>query len=134
MSNALASATSPYLRQHADNPVHWQEWSAAALAEAARRDVPILLSVGYAACHWCHVMAHGSFDDAEVRRWRRRRPHHLAPAHRGRGGRTAPIFFGVDTDIDRTAWNDLALPWFCGINSVIGEMRTGVYGGINTCQ
>ena len=50
------------------------------------------------------------------------------------GGRTAPIFFGVDTDIDRTAWNDLALPWFCGINSVIGEMRTGVYGGINTCQ
>ena len=66
MSNALASATSPYLRQHADNPVHWQEWSAAALAEAARRDVPILLSVGYAACHWCHVMAHESFDDAEV--------------------------------------------------------------------
>ena len=66
MSNALASATSPYLRQHADNPVHWQEWSAAALAEAARRDVPILLSVGYAACHWCHVMAHESFEDAEV--------------------------------------------------------------------
>ena len=66
MSNALASATSPYLRQHADNPVHWQEWSVAALAEAARRDVPILLSVGYAACHWCHVMAHESFDDAEV--------------------------------------------------------------------
>ena len=66
MANALASATSPYLRQHADNPVHWQEWSVAALAEAARRDVPILLSVGYAACHWCHVMAHESFDDAEV--------------------------------------------------------------------
>ena len=66
MANALASATSPYLRQHAENPVHWQEWSAAALAEATRRDVPILLSVGYAACHWCHVMAHESFEDVEV--------------------------------------------------------------------
>ncbi|MDY6995924.1 MAG: thioredoxin domain-containing protein [Actinomycetota bacterium] len=66
MTNALAAATSPYLRQHAGNPVHWQEWTPEALAEAARRDVPILLSVGYAACHWCHVMAHESFDDAEV--------------------------------------------------------------------
>lgn len=66
MTNALAAATSPYLRQHADNPVHWQEWSADALALAAERDVPILLSVGYAACHWCHVMAHESFSDAEV--------------------------------------------------------------------
>ena len=65
-ANALAGATSPYLRQHADNPVHWQQWSAEALAEAARRDVPILLSIGYAACHWCHVMAHESFEDAEV--------------------------------------------------------------------
>ena len=65
-ANALAGATSPYLRQHADNPVHWQQWSADALAEAARRDVPILLSIGYAACHWCHVMAHESFEDAEV--------------------------------------------------------------------
>ncbi len=64
--NALAGATSPYLRQHADNPVHWQEWNAEALAEAARRDVPILLSIGYAACHWCHVMAHESFEDAGV--------------------------------------------------------------------
>jgi uncharacterized protein YyaL (SSP411 family) len=64
--NRLASATSPYLRQHADNPVDWWPWSDAALAEAARRDVPILLSVGYAACHWCHVMAHDSFEDAEV--------------------------------------------------------------------
>ncbi|GAA1481653.1 thioredoxin domain-containing protein [Gordonia sinesedis] len=51
------------MRQHADNPVHWQEWGPAALAEAAERDVPILLSVGYAACHWCHVMAHESFED-----------------------------------------------------------------------
>jgi len=64
--NDLAGATSPYLRQHADNPVHWQQWTPAALAEAARRDVPILLSIGYAACHWCHVMAHESFEDAEV--------------------------------------------------------------------
>ncbi|OBB57888.1 hypothetical protein A5757_18870 [Mycobacterium sp. 852013-51886_SCH5428379] len=54
------------MRQHADNPVHWREWNAAALAEAADRDVPILLSIGYAACHWCHVMAHESFADDEV--------------------------------------------------------------------
>jgi hypothetical protein len=59
-------ATSPYLRQHADNPVHWQQWTPDALAEAAARDVPILLSIGYAACHWCHVMAHESFEDDEV--------------------------------------------------------------------
>ena len=59
-------ATSPYLRQHADNPVHWQQWTPEALAEAAARDVPILLSIGYAACHWCHVMAHESFEDDEV--------------------------------------------------------------------
>ncbi len=65
-ANALGAATSPYLRQHADNPVHWREWSAEALAEAASRDVPILLSIGYAACHWCHVMAHESFEDDEV--------------------------------------------------------------------
>ncbi|GAB2643524.1 thioredoxin domain-containing protein [Nocardia goodfellowii] len=62
--NRLAGATSPYLRQHADNPVDWREWDAAALAEAAERDVPILLSIGYASCHWCHVMAHESFEDA----------------------------------------------------------------------
>ncbi|MEB3061412.1 thioredoxin domain-containing protein [[Mycobacterium] zoologicum] len=66
MVNRLAQSTSPYLRQHADNPVDWQEWTPQALAEAARRDVPILLSVGYAACHWCHVMGHGSFEDPEV--------------------------------------------------------------------
>nr|ABP44530.1 protein of unknown function DUF255 [Mycolicibacterium gilvum PYR-GCK] len=64
--NLLADATSPYLRQHADNPVHWRQWGADALAEAAARDVPILLSIGYAACHWCHVMAHESFSDDEV--------------------------------------------------------------------
>lgn len=65
-SNTLAQATSPYLRQHADNPVHWQQWSSEALALAAERDVPILLSIGYAACHWCHVMAHESFEDDDV--------------------------------------------------------------------
>ncbi|MFL6158282.1 MAG: thioredoxin domain-containing protein [Marmoricola sp.] len=61
--NRLASATSPYLLQHADNPVDWWEWGPEAFAEARRRDVPVLLSVGYAACHWCHVMAHESFED-----------------------------------------------------------------------
>ncbi len=66
MPNRLATATSPYLLQHADNPVDWWEWSDDAFAEAARRDVPVLLSVGYAACHWCHVMAHESFADAGI--------------------------------------------------------------------
>ena len=66
MVNQLENATSPYLRQHADNPVHWRQWTADALAEAADRDVPILLSIGYAACHWCHVMAHESFEDDDV--------------------------------------------------------------------
>ncbi|WP_102145161.1 thioredoxin domain-containing protein [Mycobacterium hubeiense] len=64
--NTLGGATSPYLRQHADNPVHWRQWTPEALAEAAQRDVPILLSIGYAACHWCHVMAHESFEDDDV--------------------------------------------------------------------
>jgi uncharacterized protein YyaL (SSP411 family) len=63
MANRLANATSPYLLQHAENPVDWWEWGPEAFAEAKRRDVPILLSVGYAACHWCHVMAHESFED-----------------------------------------------------------------------
>ena len=61
--NRLGSATSPYLLQHADNPVDWWPWSDEAFAEARRLDVPVLLSVGYAACHWCHVMAHESFED-----------------------------------------------------------------------
>jgi len=65
-TNTLGLATSPYLRQHADNPVHWQQWTPQALADAAARDVPILLSIGYAACHWCHVMAHESFEDDDV--------------------------------------------------------------------
>ncbi|RRQ29746.1 thioredoxin domain-containing protein [Rhodococcus sp. Eu-32] len=62
-ANALGDSTSPYLRQHADNPVHWQQWSEEALESARERDVPILLSIGYSACHWCHVMAHESFED-----------------------------------------------------------------------
>ena len=66
--NLLGQETSPYLLQHAHNPVHWRSWSAEALAEARRRDCPILLSIGYAACHWCHVMAHESFEDAETAR------------------------------------------------------------------
>ena len=64
--NLLADEASPYLRQHKDNPVHWRPWSPAALAEARELDRPILLSVGYAACHWCHVMAHESFEDQDV--------------------------------------------------------------------
>ena len=63
MTNLLAQETSPYLLQHADNPVAWHPWNAAALEEARREDKPILLSIGYSACHWCHVMAHESFED-----------------------------------------------------------------------
>lgn len=66
MPNRLASATSPYLMQHAGNPVDWWEWGGDAFAEAQRRDVPVLVSIGYAACHWCHVMAHESFEDPQV--------------------------------------------------------------------
>jgi len=63
MADRLRQATSPYLLQHADNPVDWWPWSDEAFAEARRRGVPVLLSVGYSACHWCHVMAHESFED-----------------------------------------------------------------------
>src|SRR5216117_2378221 len=62
--NLLRHEASPYLLQHKDNPVHWRPWGATALAEAKAANKPILLSVGYAACHWCHVMAHESFEDA----------------------------------------------------------------------
>src|SRR4029078_7478780 len=61
--NRLSAETSPYLLQHKDNPVHWRAWGPAALAEAKASGKPILLSAGYAACHWCHVMAHESFED-----------------------------------------------------------------------
>ena len=60
------SATSPYLLSHKDNPVQWRAWGPEALAEAKAEDKAILLSLGYAGCHWCHVMARESFDDAEV--------------------------------------------------------------------
>ncbi|WP_343058212.1 thioredoxin domain-containing protein [Microvirga mediterraneensis] len=66
MMNRLNEASSPYLLQHRDNPVHWWEWGPDAVAEAKRLDKPILISVGYAACHWCHVMAHESFEDPDV--------------------------------------------------------------------
>ena len=66
MANRLAAATSPYLLQHKDNPVDWWPWCDEAFAEARRRGVPVLLSVGYAACHWCHVMAHESFEDEQT--------------------------------------------------------------------
>jgi len=66
MPNRLQHETSPYLQQHAGNPVHWWPWCDEALELARREDRPILLSIGYSACHWCHVMAHESFEDAEV--------------------------------------------------------------------
>ncbi len=66
MANRLADETSPYLRQHADNPVDWYPWGEEAFTAARERDVPILLSVGYSSCHWCHVMAHESFEDGVI--------------------------------------------------------------------
>jgi uncharacterized protein len=66
MPNRLARETSPYLLQHADNPVHWYPWGHEALEKARQEDKPIFLSIGYSACHWCHVMAHESFEDEEV--------------------------------------------------------------------
>ncbi len=71
--NHLADETSPYLRQHADNPVEWFPWGDEALQRAKDEDKPIFLSIGYASCHWCHVMAHESFEDdataADLSRW-----------------------------------------------------------------
>ena len=66
MTNRLAAETSPYLRQHADNPVDWWPWCDEAFERARAEDKPVLLSVGYSSCHWCHVMAHESFEDAET--------------------------------------------------------------------
>ncbi len=66
LKNVLYQSASPYLRQHSNNPVHWQMWGAEALEEARMTGKPILLSIGYAACHWCHVMAHESFEDDET--------------------------------------------------------------------
>ena len=66
MPNRLAGETSPYLQQHKDNPVDWYPWGEEALERAIKEDIPILLSIGYSACHWCHVMAHESFEDPDV--------------------------------------------------------------------
>ena len=66
MTNRLSDAASPYLRSHADNPVDWWAWGEEPFAEAARRDVPVFVSIGYATCHWCHVMARESFSDPEL--------------------------------------------------------------------
>jgi len=66
MSNRLADEASPYLLQHADNPVDWYPWGDEALDRARDEDKPIFLSVGYSACHWCHVMAHESFEDERI--------------------------------------------------------------------
>ncbi|HZJ39928.1 MAG TPA: DUF255 domain-containing protein [Demequina sp.] len=66
MPNHLADAISPYLRSHADNPVNWHGWGGEAFAEAKERDVPVLVSIGYSTCHWCHVMARESFSDPDL--------------------------------------------------------------------
>ena len=66
MHNHLSGSTSPYLLQHADNPVDWYPWGEEALSQARAEEKPIFLSIGYAACHWCHVMAHESFEDQET--------------------------------------------------------------------
>src|SRR5690554_2949641 len=66
MANKLVNETSPYLRQHADNPVHWHPWGEETFALAREKDKPIFLSIGYSTCHWCHVMARESFTDSEV--------------------------------------------------------------------
>src|SRR3954471_17134679 len=68
MPNALARETSPYLRQHAENPVDWMAWGEDALRRAREEDKPLLVSIGYSACHWCHVMEHESFEDPETAR------------------------------------------------------------------
>ncbi|MBI3779054.1 MAG: thioredoxin domain-containing protein, partial [Gammaproteobacteria bacterium] len=67
-TNRLIHETSPYLQQHAHNPVDWYPWGAEALDKARREDKPILVSIGYSACHWCHVMEHESFEDEDVAR------------------------------------------------------------------
>ncbi|MEK7327662.1 MAG: thioredoxin domain-containing protein, partial [Chloroflexota bacterium] len=64
--NKLANEASPYLLQHAHNPVEWYPWGEEALAKAKAEDKPIFLSIGYSACHWCHVMAHESFEDVQI--------------------------------------------------------------------
>ena len=66
MTNRLASETSPYLLQHAHNPVEWYPWGEEAFEKARRKDMPVFLSIGYSACHWCHVMERESFEDPAI--------------------------------------------------------------------
>lgn len=66
MAERLAQASSPYLRQHASNPIDWWEWGPEPFAEAERRDLPVFVSIGYSSCHWCHVMAAETFSDPAV--------------------------------------------------------------------
>ena len=87
-SNRLAHEKSPYLLQHADNPVDWYPWGEEAFARADGEDKPIFLSIGYSTCHWCHVMAHESFEDEEVGRPPRTRPS-SASRWTARSGRTS---------------------------------------------
>src|SRR5678815_582727 len=89
--NRLAGETSPYLLQHAANPVDWYPWGEAALERARREDKPILLSIGYSACHWCHVMAHESFEDAASAAAAGRGPCSWRRARSGRSS-AAPTF------------------------------------------
>ncbi|HMJ77718.1 MAG TPA: thioredoxin domain-containing protein [Iamia sp.] len=137
--NRLADQTSPYLRQHADNPVHWWPWSDEAFAEARRRDVPVLLSVGYSACHWCHVMAHESFEDPDVAAIvndlfvaikvdREERPDvdaiymEATQAMTGSGGWPMTVFMTPDGE-----------PFFCG-TYFPREKRQGMPGFLDVCR
>ena len=137
--NRLADASSPYLAQHADNPVDWFPWGDEAFEEARRRDVPIFLSVGYSSCHWCHVMAHESFEDPEVAAQlnghfvnvkvdREERPDvdavymDAVQAMTGRGGWPMSVFLTPDTlrpFYAGTYWPKLNRPGMPGFLSVI---------------
>ena len=83
--NRLASESSPYLRQHADNPVDWYPWGEEAFRRARELDRPVIISIGYSACHWCHVMAHESFEDEAIAR----RDERGFRRHQGRPGGAA---------------------------------------------
>ncbi len=137
--NRLADETSPYLRQHADNPVDWWPWGDDAFGEARRRDVPVLLSVGYSACHWCHVMAHESFEDPAVAEVvnrlfvpvkvdREERPDvdavymEATQAMTGAGGWPMTVFLTPDGD-----------PFFCG-TYFPPERRPGTPGFLDVCR
>ncbi len=134
MATRLKNATSPYLLQHADNPVDWWPWSGEAFAAARARDVPVLLSVGYSACHWCHVMAHESFEDPQtaalmnenlvaIKVDREERPDVDAvymtatQAMTGQGGWPMTVFMTPDRD-----------PFFCGTYFPRGHFQRLVLG------